>query len=441
MTNNRNHIENQPEFSPEITELISGTRIAWSKSKEEIWPELLAKMELKDKGKGRVRTISLKYVAVAAIIALLTGIPTVMYFYTKNIETLQAQQIVLSLPDNSLVKVSAHSRLSYKPLWWMFNRSVKLEGESYFEVQNGEEFEVISKKGKTIVLGTRFNVYARNSAYNVACTSGKVKVIESTYHNTVVITGGQKAILKADGQFEIINQTNNKTEDIGLKKAPDQFTEEELDEVLKPVSKQISSEQAEETWKASDKQIITKGEEKAIPDNKNAQDAIKEQSRIQNQAVEQVLNTDKDNVSQNEQDQKQVNKQNLEDSNTPVKDKFRASLTPGQLSILENKKMSREEKQKAFMQSLSREQKQLLKEQNEERIRQGEARKNEASESENMKDQQKMQMREQMRESGSGKMERQKEDRENKENARSGGGKEAGQGGAGDTRNQPGKGN
>lgn len=83
--------------------------------------------------------------------------------------------------------------------------------------------------------------------------------------------------------------------------------------------------------------------------------------------------------------------------NQPVKDKFRASLTADQLSILENQQMSREEKRKALLQSLSAEQKQLLKEQTEEKARQAEINKG-AIEAENIKDQQKMRQ-EQLRES------------------------------------------
>ena len=67
----------------------------------------------------------------------------------------------------------------------MFSRKVSLEGEAFFEVNPGKKFEVVSKFGKTIVLGTSFNIYSRNSSYQVTCMTGKVKVIENTGRNEV----------------------------------------------------------------------------------------------------------------------------------------------------------------------------------------------------------------------------------------------------------------
>jgi hypothetical protein len=451
MTNNINHIENQPEFTPEVMEVISGTRIAWSKTREEIWPEMLAKIEGTGSAKRNTKTISLQIIryAAAAIITLLIGIPSVMYFYTKKIET-QLAQTEIFLPDNSRVNVFAQSTLTYKPLLWKFSRSVKLEGEGFFEVQKGKKFEVVSLKGKTVVLGTQFDVYARNDEYNVTCTSGKVRVIESAHQNNVIITAGQKAILKPDGNFEIVDKTNAQPEE--TIKLQNQSLEEELNTVLASPADQEQSIKNEENKQATDRQTTAK--EKTLEsklDNPIEQNAIKEQNRVQNQAVEATQNKGQTKApaqiqaGDKEQTQNQEKTQGQDSENSPVKDKFRASLTPEQVSILENQQMSKEEKRKAFMQSLSPEQKQLLKEQNEERAKQAEANKKGATESENMKDQQKSQVREQMRESsGKENKEQQKQqNRENKGNTQPGGGNNpnSGSGAGGDNKNQTGKGN
>jgi ferric-dicitrate binding protein FerR (iron transport regulator) len=85
----------------------------------------------------------------------------------------------------------------------MFSRKVSLEGEAFFEVNPGKKFEVASKYGKTVVLGTSFNIYSRNGSYQVTCMTGKVRVIENTNGNIVVLLRGQKAVLNPHGTLDI----------------------------------------------------------------------------------------------------------------------------------------------------------------------------------------------------------------------------------------------
>lgn len=452
MTNKVNHIESQPELNPEILKMISGTSIVWSKSKEEIWPELWRKIEAEKTGARNIKTIyfqTAKY-AAAAVVTILIGISSLVFVYTKTIKTPIAQQTEVLLPDNSKVTVFAQSNLSYKPLLWKLSRSVKFEGEGLFEVQKGKKFEVVSRKGKTMVLGTQFTVYSRNNNYNVTCVSGKVKVIETANQNEAVITGGQKAVLKPDGYFEIIDKTNTLPEEVN--KSRNQSIEEELNTVLTTASEQGQSVKTEENKKSVGKQTTANDKTtESKPDNSTEQNAIKEQNRVQNQAEDATQNKEQMKApaqiqaGNKEQVQNQEKTQGQGTGNPPVKDKFRASLTPEQVSILENPQMSKEEKRKAFMQSLSPDQKQLLKEQNEERAKQAEANKKGATESENMKDQQKSQVREQMREnSGKENKERQQQQNsENKGNAQPEGGNNPnpGSGAGGDNKNQTGKGN
>ncbi len=429
MSKNISHIENQPEFSPEVSKVISDTRIAWTKTSDEIWTEMLSKIngEASNRKTKTVRLHTFRF-AAAAVIAILTGVSSIMYFYTKKVITQQAQVVEIILPDNSAVKVFAQSYLSYKPLWWKFSRSVKLEGEGFFEVQKGQKFEVVSRKGTTVVLGTRFDVYARGDAYNVSCTSGKVKVMEYMHLNEVTITGGQKAILKPEGFFEVLGITDSPKRTQNQEKA----IEEELNTVLVPEVENIVKSQEE---KNPPKQTQEKEPASTGKTEKPAeQSSIKEQSRGQaaesapEQAKAPVITPAVNSTPEQEKVQGEAA------GGSPVKDKFRASLTTEQLGILENQQMSREEKRKAFLLSLSPEQKQLLKEQNEERARETNA--GAATEGESLKDQQKSQVREQMRQStGKENMEQQKQNRRNQEQTRTG------QGNSPTTGNSPGGGN
>ncbi len=113
---------------------------------------------------------------MAAAVALLVGISVLMQVYTKTITIPAGQHSHILLRIMSHVRLNAQTTLSYKPLLWKFSRKVSLEGEAYFEVQKGKKFEVISTNGKTVVLGTSFNIYSRNNNYQVTCVTGKVRV-------------------------------------------------------------------------------------------------------------------------------------------------------------------------------------------------------------------------------------------------------------------------
>lgn len=147
-------------------------------------------------------------IAMAAGLALLLGMSALIGFYTKTVNVPAGQHLEVSLPDNSTVRLNAQSTLSYKPFLWKIARTVKFEGEAWFDVMKGKRFEIISDKGKTIVLGTTFNIYSRNSEYQVTCISGKVKVLENTGTREVTLNPGQQAVINADGALEVQSDIN-----------------------------------------------------------------------------------------------------------------------------------------------------------------------------------------------------------------------------------------
>ena len=172
MTNYNTHNTpgNPPEFFPKAN-------IAWKKSREEIWNDLSSKLGSENKpSSGRIVT-RWNYIAAAAIIIVLIAVPTAMRLYTVNLTSPPGKHLSVSLPDGSTVVLNAATHLSYHKYWWAFSRKVQLEGEAYFTVKKGKSFEVVSPLGKVSVLGTSFNIYARKLDYNVACFTGKVRVV------------------------------------------------------------------------------------------------------------------------------------------------------------------------------------------------------------------------------------------------------------------------
>jgi len=210
MTDESKHINPRFDFSENPLEAFPRTHIDWGKSKDEIWAELEKKMEASEPANVRVLISPWIKIAMAAAVALLVGISVTMQFYTKTFTIPAGQHSSLVLPDQSHVRLNAQTTLSYKPLLWIFSRKVSLEGEAFFEVNPGNKFEVTSTYGKTVVLGTSFNIYSRNNNYQVTCVTGKVRVIEEKGNREVDILPGQKAALNPQGILDV--QTGINTE-------------------------------------------------------------------------------------------------------------------------------------------------------------------------------------------------------------------------------------
>lgn len=96
------------------------------------------------------------------------------------VTTAAGQRAQAVLPDGSKVWLNASTKVVYHNSFWSSERRVDLSGEAYFEVAHNkrEPFIVSSKQIKTCVLGTKFNVRAREEESRVVTTllQGSVRV-------------------------------------------------------------------------------------------------------------------------------------------------------------------------------------------------------------------------------------------------------------------------
>ncbi|WP_163708629.1 FecR family protein [Mangrovibacterium lignilyticum] len=177
-----------------IEDLNAGLTVKWDEPKEEIWGKLVAKLAAPQ---TEVRVISLSRSVVqwaaAAVILVLLGITGFLRFYTQSYTIPAGEHFLAELPDYSQVQLNAGSSLSYHPYWWSVERKVSFEGEAYFEVRKGSRFQVESGNGLTTVLGTSFNIYARENNYRVTCLTGKVKVSNPAQTDQVILLPNEKA--------------------------------------------------------------------------------------------------------------------------------------------------------------------------------------------------------------------------------------------------------
>lgn len=133
--------------------------------------------------------------ASAAVLAIILGLG--ILFAEKEYETTAGQQLTISLPGRMInVRLNAGSQLTHQRYFWSPDKGVKLvRGEAFFEVTPGTDFHVETAFGTVRVLGTQFNIRARDSSFLLACYRGKVQFERGD--------GGQGTILSKGESLEI----------------------------------------------------------------------------------------------------------------------------------------------------------------------------------------------------------------------------------------------
>jgi transmembrane sensor len=180
-----------------INNAVSNFKIPDTIKKEEAWHKL-------EKSFGSIKeprliNASFKLYAIAASVCILiAGGYIFNLINNKTIICPRGQQVVLILPDESTVRMNSSTKVSYKLYQWKKNRKITLDGEAFFEVKKGRKFEVITKHATISVLGTSFNVFARDNCLNVVCKTGSVAVSRQ-----------DKVILKAGDGCRSLNDTQS----------------------------------------------------------------------------------------------------------------------------------------------------------------------------------------------------------------------------------------
>ena len=185
---------------------------------------------------------------VAAILLPVFIIFTV-YLYRENnlilsdemfVTTGKAERANITLPDGTIVSLNAESILGYHPKGYnKKERTVKLNGEGYFQVYKNEKIPfIINSKGLQIkVLGTIFNLSVRekNTTAQLAVEEGSVSLLSIRNNQNVVLSKNQKAILDyLTGYITVITDENIR--DISAWRRGDMvFRNTELSQVIRTI--------------------------------------------------------------------------------------------------------------------------------------------------------------------------------------------------------------
>ena len=164
------------------------------------------------------KSLYYKISGVAAI--LIAGLFIAFQFFgssTVSYGTTLNEEQILTLPDKSTVYLNSNSKLSYSDSNFKDNRILYLEGEAFFEVQEGTKFIVNTPVSQVEVLGTSFNIKSRNNFSEVDCYTGKVKVTDFQ-ENEAILTPFQR-FSNYNGKFEVSKFSNQDPGWIGLRKS------------------------------------------------------------------------------------------------------------------------------------------------------------------------------------------------------------------------------
>lgn len=232
MKKNNNHINFEKDF-------FGKNDISYSKKKEDVWLQMEAKLNKKSSPKV-IKTNFSKYLklSIAAVFILTVGLSIFLRFYSENIYCPNGQHRMVSLPDGSKVTLNANSQLAYNPYWWRFSRDVNFKGEAFFEVKKGSKFQVISEKGTTTVLGTKFNIFSRKGEYKVHCISGKV-MVSNNQKESVILTKNNYIVLDKKEIISKFNNENNSVNSISWIENEFVFTSVPLNEIFEEIERQF----------------------------------------------------------------------------------------------------------------------------------------------------------------------------------------------------------
>ncbi|MFQ5676140.1 MAG: FecR family protein [bacterium] len=195
-----NHIE--PDCPPAIPNVQS----CW----EEIAPQI-------QRGKTRARVLSFpirqyrlasnafRIVTAAALIIIMLGATLILRHSLQpsfqQVHTENGQRLHFTLPDGSQVRLNADSKIQFPIAFSDSTRMVHLSGEAFFEVVPGvRPFLVKTENAEVRVLGTTFNVWARERQTRVVVQTGRVEFNARLrpQHPGIVLAASQMSICVND---------------------------------------------------------------------------------------------------------------------------------------------------------------------------------------------------------------------------------------------------
>jgi len=225
----------------EFEDLLKGLKVPSGKTKEQTWQAIYDKLETQPSVKVIPIGRMVMRIAASVLLALaLGGSIWILGFERVTVYSPKGQHITQILPDSSSVQLNADTRISYNKVLWFINRKVYINGEALFKVKKGKRFDVVADLATTSVLGTTFDVYARNGKVKVSCIEGRVAVTNNSSKDKVILTAGLHTL---STKSKITEPTQSiKHDEVAWTYGEFYFTNAPLSEVIKEVERQFNVE-------------------------------------------------------------------------------------------------------------------------------------------------------------------------------------------------------
>ncbi|MEP3390603.1 MAG: FecR domain-containing protein [Reichenbachiella sp.] len=183
---------------------------------------------------------------IAAVFLLATTLALTLYIFSKNSvlseevvliqkESLSGQKLTVILPDSTIVKLNANSKIIAPKEFSDDTREVTLIGEAFFDVKKNpiKPFVIHTENLDVEVLGTSFNVnsYPENQVFSVAVATGRVAVSNKGQSLKSELTPGEKITFQANSNKFSVAELDWDRE-FGWKDNKLVFKRENLNEIL-----------------------------------------------------------------------------------------------------------------------------------------------------------------------------------------------------------------
>lgn len=235
----KSDIDDRHRLDEQTEEMLKQLSVPTSgRTKEDAWQSICNRIETQPQTTVHRKLSIAKIWAAAASIVVLFAIGTLVLTHTTHVSIAKGEHGQVILPDGSSVQLNSESQISYQKYLWWAKREVNLKGEGFFKVMKGRRFEVRTGKYVTSVLGTSFNVFARNDQLRVCCFTGKVAVSEASRRDQkAILTPGMGVTTSADGIGSIEKITE---EQKGWTKGEFYFSDAPLSDVLSEIERQFN---------------------------------------------------------------------------------------------------------------------------------------------------------------------------------------------------------
>jgi len=239
------------------------------------WKKLYDRLEedglLDENNSGNTKRNIMPILRIAAAILVILAIPTLWFGLNRNSEkTSELKQYsekgvsTVDLPDGSRVFLNEGSEITY-PNSFDLERTVKLDGEAFFEVMSDPASPFTVRSGIVVVsvLGTSFNVKetGEKNSIEVFVETGKVRMALDNPDEFITLKPGELGRADASA-LKLMEQSDPNY--ISWKTKDFKFVDEELGKVLRELEESYHVEIRTEGVQMSELRITSTYREQSI---------------------------------------------------------------------------------------------------------------------------------------------------------------------------------